>query len=271
MTRQDRVAAGHVRDETCHVDDGLSLAELEAQSGTALPDREALSTIPSDPSTALLDIFIDLDAALDLAAPINAALAANANLALPIDAAVSANVLSPGSVSLADANQTSIIEQVLQADATASSNQDSAIMQGEGGGTAVTDADGQTGEVESAPIAAAPAEPVEQIAPVPDDGTATTIAEPAVEPAPAPEPQAVSAPTQDVATVEPETVSAPAQEMPMVETEAVPAPPADAAAVAPGDVPGASDDAAAAGNSANGHGSGGVSEIARSTPGAMSE
>ena len=250
MTRQDRVAAGHVRDETCHVDDGLSLAELEAQSGTALPDREALSTIPSDPSTALLDIFIDLDAALDLAAPINAALAANANLALPIDAAVSANVLSPGSVSLADANQTSIIEQVLQADATASSNQDSAIMQGEGGGTAVTDADGQTGEVESAPIAAAPAEPVEQIAPVPDDGTATTIAEPAVEP---------------------ETVSAPAQEMPMVETEAVPAPPADAAAVAPGDVPGASDDAAAAGNSANGHGSGGVSEIARSTQGAMSE
>jgi hypothetical protein len=243
--RPDR---GGGREMTRQDPDGLSLAELEAETGTALPDREALSVIPPDPSTALLDVFIDLDAALDLAAPINAALAANANLALPIDAAVSANVLSPGSVSLADANQTSIIEQVLQADATASSNQDSAIMQGEGGGTAVTDAGGQTGELESTPIAAAPTEPaaqiapvpdttdstepVEQLAPVPEGGTATSVAEPAVEPAP---------------TVEP---------------EAVPAASDDAAAAA---------DAAAAEDGATGHGSGGVSEIARSAPGAMSQ
>ena len=45
---------------------------------------------------ALLDLDVNLDPALDLAAPIDAAVAANANVALPIDAAVSANVLSPG-------------------------------------------------------------------------------------------------------------------------------------------------------------------------------
>jgi hypothetical protein len=179
MTRQDPAAAESGRDHTRYPDDGLSLAELEAQCGTALPDREAFSTIPSDPSTALLDIMVDLDAALDLAAPINAALAANANVALPIDAAVSANVLSPGSISLADANQTSIIEQVLQGDATASSNQDSAIMQGEEGGTAVTDAGGQTGELESAPIAAAPGE---GITPVTDTAAGTEPVAQAAEP-----------------------------------------------------------------------------------------
>jgi hypothetical protein len=227
-------------DDMRHVDDGLSLAELEAERGIMLPDREAFATIPSDPSTALLDVFVDLDAALDLAAPLNAALAANANVALPIDAAVSANALSPGSISLADANQISIIEQVLQADATASSNQDSAIMQGEGGGTAATEAGGQSGELESAPMAEAPTasaptagapiepaeqvtpvadtglapESVEQIAPVPGDSTGLehdgTVPEPAAEPAPVVEAQTVPAAPTEVTTVEPEiTPSAP--------------------------------------------------------------
>ena len=50
---------------------------------------------------SLLDLDVDLDLALDLAAPIDAAIAANANIAAPIDAAVSANVLSPNSMSLA--------------------------------------------------------------------------------------------------------------------------------------------------------------------------
>ena len=46
--------------------------------------------------TSLLDLDVNVDAALDLAAPVDAGVAANANAALPIDAAVSANVLSPG-------------------------------------------------------------------------------------------------------------------------------------------------------------------------------
>ena len=41
---------------------------------------------------SLLDLNVNLDLALDLAAPIDAAVAANANVAAPIDAAVAANV-----------------------------------------------------------------------------------------------------------------------------------------------------------------------------------
>jgi len=44
--------------------------------------------------TALLNLDVDVNAALDIAAPVDAAVAANANAALPIDAAVSANVLA---------------------------------------------------------------------------------------------------------------------------------------------------------------------------------
>jgi hypothetical protein len=253
MTRQDP-AAESGRDYTRHPDDGLSLAELEAQCGTELPDREAFSTIPSDPSTALLDIMVDLDAALDLAAPINAALAANANVALPIDAAVSANVLSPGSISLADANQTSIIEQVLQGDATASSNQDSAIMQGEEGGTAVTDAGGQTGELESAPITG---DPAEQITPVTDTAAGT---EPVAQPA-----EPVAQPAEPVAqAAEPVAQAAPLEPAAPVE---VVAPASDVAAVAEPveQVTAVPDDGVAASVPAD------MSEVARSVPGAVSK
>src|SRR5215217_6914109 len=54
---------------------------------------------------SLLDLDVDLDADLDAAAPISAAVAANANVAAPIDAAVSANTLSPDATSLASADQ----------------------------------------------------------------------------------------------------------------------------------------------------------------------
>ena len=59
---------------------GLTDAELDAQSGEALPDREQMSLI-------------------------------NANAAVPVNAAVAANVLSDGSVADAGADQTSDIEQ----------------------------------------------------------------------------------------------------------------------------------------------------------------
>ena len=51
--------------------------ELMAQAGTALPDKEVVW---------LLDLNADLDLALDAAAPIDLAVAANANVAAPIDA-----------------------------------------------------------------------------------------------------------------------------------------------------------------------------------------
>jgi len=59
---------------------GLSDAQLEAQSGEQLPDREQMSLI-------------------------------NANLAAPVNAAVAANVLSDDSVAFANADQDVTIDQ----------------------------------------------------------------------------------------------------------------------------------------------------------------
>jgi hypothetical protein len=99
---------------------GLSPEEMEGQDASALPDREAMS---------LLDVNADLDLALDIAAPIDAAVAANANAALPIDAAVSANVVSFGSQSAALADQDSVIAQDLDGTAIANAVQDATIDQ----------------------------------------------------------------------------------------------------------------------------------------------
>ncbi|MGH3366554.1 MAG: hypothetical protein ACRDOY_05070, partial [Nocardioidaceae bacterium] len=90
------------------------------------PDGDVLAAPAS-----LLDLDVDLDLALDLAAPIDAAIAANANIAAPIDAAVSANILSPNSVSLASADQDVMITQTLQGLAQATSTQTSTIDQGQ--------------------------------------------------------------------------------------------------------------------------------------------
>ncbi|MEV0675659.1 peptidoglycan-binding protein [Actinosynnema sp. NPDC050436] len=114
----------------------LSIDELAAEGGTALPDKEVYS---------LLDLNVDIDLALDLASPIGLAVAGNLNVAAPIDAAVSANVLSDGSTSQALADQGVAIQQGITGEAVANSDQDSAIGQGEtpapqppaGGGTGV--------------------------------------------------------------------------------------------------------------------------------------
>jgi hypothetical protein len=59
---------------------GMTDEELAAEAGEELPDREAMSLI-------------------------------NANLAAPINAAVAANVLSDNSIAYADATQTAPIDQ----------------------------------------------------------------------------------------------------------------------------------------------------------------
>jgi hypothetical protein len=98
----------------------LTVAEMEAETAAALPDREAMS---------LLDIAADLDLSLDLSAPIDAAIAANANVAAPIDAAVAANVASVGSEATAVADQDSVIIQDLDGTAIANATQDATIQQ----------------------------------------------------------------------------------------------------------------------------------------------
>jgi hypothetical protein len=98
----------------------LSQDELAAEGATALPDKEVIS---------LLDLNADLDLALDVAAPIDLAVAANANVAAPIDAAVGANILSVGSTAGAMADQDVLIDQGLTGEATATAPQDSTIDQ----------------------------------------------------------------------------------------------------------------------------------------------
>lgn len=95
--------------------------ELLSEQATALPDKEVAS---------VLDLNADLDLGIDAAAPIDLAVAANANVAAPIDAAASANILSYGSDAQALADQGVVIEQGITADANAESTQDSIIDQG---------------------------------------------------------------------------------------------------------------------------------------------
>ncbi|WP_222866108.1 hypothetical protein [Micromonospora sp. AP08] len=98
----------------------LSLDELAAEAATALPTKEVIS---------LLDLNVDLDLGLDLAAPIDLAVAANANVAAPIDAAVGANILSTGSTAAALSDQGVLIDQAISGHAIATAPQDSAIDQ----------------------------------------------------------------------------------------------------------------------------------------------
>jgi hypothetical protein len=103
--------------------DRISTEEVEAQAASQIPDKEAMS---------LLNVNADLNLALDLAAPVDAAVAANANAAVPVDAAVSANAASTGSSSVALADQGSSIHQDLTGTAVANGNQTSTIAQGTG-------------------------------------------------------------------------------------------------------------------------------------------
>ena len=99
----------------------LTADELAAETGTALPAKEVMS---------LLDLNANLDLALSAAAPIDLAVAANANIAAPIEGAVGANVLSLGSTAEAGGTQATEINQGITGDSTATSLQHSAIDQG---------------------------------------------------------------------------------------------------------------------------------------------
>ena len=112
----------------------FSPEELALEGGAALPAKEVLS-VP------LLDLNIDVDLALALAAPVDLAVAANANVVLPIDASVSANVLSAGSESAAQATQGVSIDQLITGSAIAHGVQTSAIDQTAG----TTDTPPETG------------------------------------------------------------------------------------------------------------------------------
>ena len=102
----------------------VSLDGIEAEEATALPNKEVMS---------LLDINANVDLGLDLAAPVDLAVAANLNIAAPIEAAAAANVLSANAEAVAVAQQAGTIDQSISGTAEATAPQDATIDQtGEG-------------------------------------------------------------------------------------------------------------------------------------------
>src|SRR5436190_10792574 len=106
----------HMSDELAR----LTPEELGSEGITALPDKEVVS---------ILDLAADIDLAIDGAAPIDLAVALNANIMAPIEGAVSANLLSDNSTSQALAHQGVTLNQTLDADAIATGLQHSSIDQ----------------------------------------------------------------------------------------------------------------------------------------------
>jgi hypothetical protein len=81
------------------------------------------------PDGNLLDVNVNLNGDLHLAAPIDGAVAANVNAAAPIDAAVSANIGSPLSEAASVAHQDVSIDQSIDGNANAVGDQTSGIDQ----------------------------------------------------------------------------------------------------------------------------------------------
>ena len=102
--------------------DGQPAADGSTAGSTVATPGDALSG-------NLLNVDVNLNGDLNLAAPIDGAVAANANVAAPIDAAVSANVGSIDSNAVAVSDQQAVIDQSIQGDATATGDQTSTIQQ----------------------------------------------------------------------------------------------------------------------------------------------
>ena len=114
-------------DQSGDVADGTQAAPAD----TAAPTGTEIGAVPTGGALDgnLLNVDVDLAADLDLAAPINGAVAANANVAAPIDAAVAANVGSIDSSATAISQQDAIITQDVDANAEATADQQSSISQ----------------------------------------------------------------------------------------------------------------------------------------------
>ena len=98
----------------------VSMDEIEAEGATALPNKEVMS---------LLNVDANVDLGLDLAAPVDLAVAANLNVAAPIEAAASANLLSANAEAVAISQQHGVIDQGISGSAEATAPQTATIDQ----------------------------------------------------------------------------------------------------------------------------------------------
>src|SRR5215212_12124022 len=88
----------------------VSMDEIEAEGAKALPSKEVMS---------LLNVDANVDLGLDLAAPVDLAVAANLNVAAPIEASAAANLLSPDAQAISVAHQAGSIDQGISGSAEA--------------------------------------------------------------------------------------------------------------------------------------------------------
>src|SRR3954469_2349150 len=100
--------------------DQVSMDEIEAEGATSLPNKEVMS---------LLNVDANVDLGLDLAAPVDLAVAANLNVAAPIEAAASANLLSADAEAVAIAQQHGVIDQGISGSAEPTAPQNATIDQ----------------------------------------------------------------------------------------------------------------------------------------------
>src|SRR3954464_5399330 len=94
--------------------------EIEEEGAVSLPNKEVLS---------LLDVNANVDLGLDLAAPVDLAVAANLNVAAPIEASAAANVLSPDAQAVSLAHQSGSIDQGISGSADATAPQHATVAQ----------------------------------------------------------------------------------------------------------------------------------------------
>jgi hypothetical protein len=98
----------------------VSNDEIEAEEAVSLPSKEVMS---------LLDVNANVDLGLDLAAPVDLAVAANLNVAAPIEAAAGANLLSADAQAVSIAQQHGTIDQGISGSADATAPQHADISQ----------------------------------------------------------------------------------------------------------------------------------------------
>jgi len=108
------------RTQQDHELEQVSMDEIEAEGATALPNKEVMS---------LLNVDANVDLGLDLAAPVDLAVAANLNVAAPIEAAAGANLLSDNAEATAVAQQHGTINQGISGSAEATAPQHADISQ----------------------------------------------------------------------------------------------------------------------------------------------
>src|SRR5881227_1382492 len=100
--------------------DELASSDVDAENAVALPNKEVMS---------LLDVNANVDLGLDLAAPVDLAVAANLNVAAPIEASASANLLSPDAQAVSLAQQHGSIDQGISGEANATAPQHADVSQ----------------------------------------------------------------------------------------------------------------------------------------------